>query len=83
MKVKATHPAIFRPSLASQITTFTEAQLEAGQVYFVHDGSATTEATFTVTVSDGIAISASATIIVSVPTVTIDVLTAERRGFRE
>ena len=26
--------------LATQITTFTEAQLEAGQVYFVHDRSA-------------------------------------------
>ena len=58
------------------ITSFTEADLEAGNVLFVHDGSNTTQATFKVSVSDGVTSSAVTTIIASVPTVTISVLSA-------
>ena len=63
------------------ITSFTEADLEAGHVLFVHDGSNTTQATFKVSVSDGITSSAATTIIASVPTVTIKVLTANGMDF--
>src|SRR4029079_15486711 len=44
------------------ITNFTQADLAAGNVIFVHDGSATTEATFKVSVSDGAQSSAPTTI---------------------
>ena len=37
---------------ATQITNFTEAQLEAGQVIFVHDGSSGSSASFSVSVKD-------------------------------
>ena len=52
------------------ITSFTEAQLEAGQVIFVHDGSATTSANFSVSVKDasGLA-SAPATVSAAVTSV--------------
>ncbi|HET7805250.1 MAG TPA: cadherin-like domain-containing protein [Pseudolabrys sp.] len=56
------------------IHTFTEADLEAGNVLFIHDGSDTTQATFKVSVSDGTVASAATTIIVSVPTAVISVL---------
>jgi uncharacterized delta-60 repeat protein len=36
------------------ITSFTQAQIDAGQVVYVHDGSATTSDTFTFDVSDGV-----------------------------
>ena len=64
------------------ITSFTEADLEAGHVLFVHDGSNTTQATFKVSVSDGITSSAATTIIATVPTVTINVLTANWVDFQ-
>ena len=48
---------------ATPITSFTEVQLEAGQVMFVHDGSATTSAGFSVSVKDaGGLTSATATV---------------------
>ena len=53
------------------ITSFTEADLEAGHVLFVHDGSNTTQATFKVSVSDGVTSSAATTILATVTTVTI------------
>ena len=64
------------------ITSFTEADLEAGSVIFVHDGSATTEATFKVSVSDGALTSAPTTILASVPTVSIVVKTANGMNFQ-
>ena len=67
------------------ITSFTEADLEAGHVLFVHDGSNTNtaQATFKVSVSDGITSSAATTIIASVPAVTIQVLTANGMDFND
>src|SRR4029079_5414946 len=56
------------------ITSFTEADLEAGDVLFVHDGSDTTQVTFQVSVFDGVATSAVTTIVAAVPTVTVKVL---------
>ena len=63
------------------IPSFTEAELEAGNVVFVHDGSNTTQATFKVSVSNGITSSATTTIIATVTTVTITVLTANGVDF--
>ena len=65
------------------ITNFTEADLEAGNVIFVHDGSDTTQATFKVSVSDGSTSSAATTIIAAVPTVTFNVLTAAGFDFQQ
>ena len=60
---------------AIPITSFTEEQLEAGIVIFVHDGTDTTQATFKVTASDGVAPAPA-------PTVIIDVLTANGFDFQ-
>ena len=61
-----TNPVNGRVAFASApgtaITSFTETQLEAGDVIFVHNGSATVSASFTVTVSDGTTTSAPVTV---------------------
>ena len=64
-------------------TTFTQQQLIDGVVTFFHDDSATTQATFKVSVSDGSASSAATTIIAAVPTVTFNVLTAAGFDFQQ
>ena len=64
------------------IPSFTEADLEAGNVVFVHDGSNTTQATFKVSVSDGVVSSAPTTVLATVTTVTFDVLTATGFDFQ-
>ena len=64
------------------IPSFTEADLEAGNVLFVHDGSNTTQATFKVSVFDGTTSSAATTIVATIPTVTINVLTANGLDFQ-
>ena len=69
-------------TLGTPITSFTEADLEAGLVAFVHDGSKTTEATFKVSVSDGSSISAPTTIHASVPTMSIVVRTPSGMNFQ-
>ena len=71
----------FAATLGTPITSFTEADLEAGLVAFVHDGSKTTEATFKVSVSDGASSSAPTTIHASVATISIVVRTAKRDEF--
>jgi VCBS repeat-containing protein len=63
------------------ITAFTQADLDAGTVVFVHDGFDSGQATFKVSVSDGLANSAATTVIASVPTVTIAVKTAAGMDF--
>ena len=65
----------FASAPGTTISSFTEADLETGNVLFVQDGTATSPATFKVSVSDGIATSAAATILAAVPTATIQVLT--------
>ena len=68
----------------SAITSFTEVDLEAGHVIFVHDGSDTTQATFKVSVSDGAASTPVATtIIATVSTVTMTVLTNTGFDFQD
>ena len=67
---------------ATAITSFTEADLEAGNVVFVHDGSATSEATFQVAASDGIRTSTPTTIVASVPNVAINVVTTNGIDFQ-
>ena len=64
------------------ITNFTEADPASGNVIFVHDGSATTEATFKVSVSDGASSSGPTTIHAIVPTVSIVVKTANGKNFQ-
>jgi Ca2+-binding RTX toxin-like protein len=57
---------------ATPITSFTEAELEAGVVTFVHDGSDTSQATFQVSVSNGVdPATPPTTIIATVPTYTL------------
>jgi VCBS repeat-containing protein len=56
--------------------SFTQQQLAAGLVAFVHDGSNTTQASFQVSVSDGTATSATMTVLGAVPTVSAKVLAA-------
>ena len=72
----------FASALGTPITSFTEADLEAGLVAFVHDGSKTTEATFKVSVSDGASSSAPTTIHASVPTISIIVRTPSGMNFQ-
>jgi VCBS repeat-containing protein len=64
-------------------TTFTQQQLIDEVVTFVHDNSDTTLATFKVTASDGIATSATTTIVAAVPTATIKVVTANGFDFSD
>ena len=79
----ATHGHVaFANAPATAITTFTEADLEAGLLIFVHDGSSTTEATFKVAVSDGLATTAPTTVVAFVPTVSIVVKTANGMDFQ-
>src|SRR5262249_46160230 len=72
----------FAGALGTPITSFTEADLEAGLVAFVHDGSKTTEATFKISVSDGASMSAATTIHALVPTVSIVVKTPSGMNFQ-
>ena len=72
----------FAGALGTPINSFTEADLEAGLVAFVHDGSKTTEATFKVSVSDGASSSAAATIHAIVPTISIVVRTPSGMNFQ-
>ena len=71
----------FASAPGTTISSFTEADLETGNVLFVQDGTATNLATFKVSVSDGIATSAAATILAAVPTATIQVLTSNGFDF--
>ena len=64
------------------ITSFTQAQLAGGQVVFVHDGNPLSEATFKVTLSDGLVSTAPTTILGFVPTVSIAVKTASGMSFQ-
>ena len=72
----------FAATLGTPITSFTEADLEAGLVAFVQDGSKTTEATFKVSVSDGASSSAPTTIHASVATISIVVRTPSGMNFQ-
>ena len=72
----------FAATLGTPITSFTEADLEAGLVAFVHDGSKTIEATFKVSVSDGASSSAPTTIHASVATISIVVRTPSGMNFQ-
>ena len=79
----ATHGHVaFANAPGTAITNFTEANLEAGSVIFVHDGSPTANASFKVSVSDGLASSAPTTIYATVPTVSIVVKTANGMDFQ-
>ena len=49
-------------ALTTAITSFTEADLEAGSIAFVQDGSLTTSASFSVSLSDGVAAPTTATV---------------------
>ena len=64
------------------IAAFTEADLEAGSVIFVHDGSDVTQATFKISVTDGLSAPTGVTTInVAVPTVAIAVKTPDGMNF--
>ena len=76
------HVAFAGPHTEIPITSFTEDDLEQGKVIFVHDGTNTTQATFKVTVFDGTTTSAAITVIATVPSVIIDVLTANGFDFQ-
>ena len=65
------------------LTTFTQAQLAAGLVTFVHNGTDTAQGTFKVSVSDGLAASAAMTVTVAVPTVRFLVLTPDGFDFND
>jgi len=64
------------------ISNFTEADLEQGKIIFVHDGTNTTQATFKVSITDGITASAPTTIIATVPNAIIKVLTPAGYDFQ-
>ena len=70
----------FNPAAA--ILSFTEKDLEDGNVIFVHDGTNTAQASFKVSVSDGTTISPPTTVLATVPNAIIDVLTPNGFDFQ-
>lgn len=56
----------FADDPGNEITQFTRADLNAGRVHYVHDGSETTDDSFTFTVSDGTSTTAEQTFSISV-----------------
>ena len=66
----------------SPITSFTEAQLEAGAVLFVSDNLQAAFGSFTVSVSDGVMSSAPTIINATFPSLTVRVLTAAGFNFQ-